>query len=115
MNHSRAHLIDFKKESAPAKVIKNSFMHEEVEQALNKSEQLMHNKRQQQRSFYYKKLGNALSPSYQEVLLFARADAKTKLYNILHSSFYFNKIKIEVQSAGKITEDQKQAFVKNHF
>lgn len=74
----------------------------------------MHNKRQQQHAAYYKKLGETII-SYEEVILIGPTDAKTELLNILQSDLRFKKIKIEVQPADKMSENQKQAFVKNHF
>ncbi|MFT4754889.1 MAG: hypothetical protein ACI85Q_002452 [Salibacteraceae bacterium] len=114
MDHSEAHLIAFKKESFPLTIINTTFNHEDMESALNRSEQLMHNKRQQQQALYYKKLGNAIIP-YEEVLLFGPTNAKTELLNVLQSDLRFEKIKIEVQSADKMTENQKNAFVQKHF
>jgi hypothetical protein len=114
MDHSEAHLIEFKKESSPLTIINTTFNHEDMEAALNRSEQLMHNKRQQQQALYYQKLGNAITP-YKEVLLFGPTNAKTELFNVLQSDLRFKKIKIEVQPADKMTENQKNAFVHKHF
>jgi nitrogenase subunit NifH len=114
MDHSEAHLIEFKKESSPLIIISTTFNHEDMEAALNRSEQLMHNKRQQQQAFYYQKIGNAII-AYEEVLIFGPTNAKTELLNVLESDLRFKKIKIEVQSADKMTDNQKNAFVKKHF
>ena len=114
MDHSEAHLIEFKKESSPLRIINTTFNHEDKESALNRSEQLMHNKRQQQQALFYKKLGNAIMP-YDEVLLFGPTDAKTELLNVLQSDLRFEKIEIEVKPADKMTENQKQAFVQKYF
>jgi hypothetical protein len=114
MDHSKAHLIEFKKESTPLTIINTTFNHEDMESALNRSEQLMHNKRQQKQALYYNKLGNAIIP-YGEVLLFGPTNAKTELLNVLQSDLRFEKIKIETQPADKMTENQKNAFVQKHF
>ena len=114
MDHSEAHLIEFKKKSTPLTIISTTFNHEDMESALNKSEQLMHNKRQQQQALYYKKIGKAIIP-YKEVLLFGPTEAKTELLNVLQSDLRFKKIKIEVQPADKMTENQKKAFVQKYY
>ena len=114
MDHSEAHLIEFKKKSTPLTIINTTFNREDKESALNRSEQLMHNKRQQQQALFYKKLGNEMIP-YDEVLLFGPTDAKTELLNVLQSDLRFEKTKIEVQPADKMTENQKQAYVQKYF
>lgn len=114
MDHSNAHLIEFNKEPSATTIISTTFNHEDKEAALQKGETLMHNKRQQQHAAYYKKLGETII-SYEEVILIGPTDAKTELLNILQSDLRFKKIKIEVQPADKMSENQKQAFVKNHF
>jgi len=114
MDHSNAHLIEFEKESTSIKTISTTFDHEDMEAALNKNENLMHNKRQQQNAIYYQKLADEIS-QYDEVVLFGPTDAKTELFNILKADLKFEKIKIEVKPADKMTENQQQAFVNEHF
>ena len=114
MDHSSAHLIEFTAESVDAKTIDSKFTHQEKEQSLRKSENLMHNKEQQQQGAYYKQLGAAIK-NYEEVLLFGPTDAKTELYNILSEDQHFKNIKIEVKQADNMTTHQEQAFVNAYF
>ncbi|CAN5348264.1 hypothetical protein BH10BAC1_BH10BAC1_03790 [soil metagenome] len=114
MDHSNAHLIEFKKESASIRTISTTFNHEDKEAALSRSEHVMHNKSQQQNAIYYKKLADEIS-KYDDVILFGPTDAKTELFNLLKSDQKIGKIKIEVKSADKMTENQQQAFVDEHF
>jgi hypothetical protein len=114
MDHSSANLIAFTATPSEKEVIVSAFTHEEKEHALGKSEHLMHNKEQQQQSAYYNKLGGAIK-EYDHVILFGPTDAKTELLNILKADQHFTKIKIEVQQAGKMTENQQQAFVQEYF
>lgn len=114
MDHSDAHLIAFEKESSTIKIISNNFGHDDMQSALVRSEQLMHNKRQQQNAAYYKKLGDAIL-IYSEVLLFGPTDAKMELFNILDADIRFEKIIIDVLAADKMTENEQYAFVKKHF
>jgi hypothetical protein len=52
---------------------------------------------------------------YDEVILFGPTDAKSELYNLLKNDHHFDKIRIEVKPADKMTENQQQAFVKKYF
>ena len=114
MDHTNANLIAFTATPEAIEVITTAFTHEEKEQALGKSEHLMHNKEQQQQSAYYNKLREAIK-EYDHVILFGPTDAKTELLNILKADQHFTKIKIEVQQADKMTENQQQAFVRAYF
>jgi hypothetical protein len=79
-----------------------------------KSEHLMHNKEQHQQASYYKDLGSIIR-DYDAVLLFGPTDAKTELFNMLRADHLFAHIKIEVEQADKMTENQEHAFVKTYF
>ena len=74
----------------------------------------MHNKEQHLNLEYYKKLGEIIR-KYEEVVLFGPTSAKVELYNMLQADHLFSKVKIEVQQADKMTENQQHAFVKNYF
>lgn len=114
MDHSNAHLIEFKIEESPLSTNTSTIKNEDVDDSLSKGENLMNNKKQQHQAAFYKKLEAAIL-HYEEVILFGPTDAKTELYNILQADHRFEKIKIEVQSADKMTENQKLAFVLNHY
>ncbi len=116
MDHSNAHLIEFSSdaESKEKKVIASKFTHEQKEQSLGKSENLMHNKERHQQSEYYKELGEVIK-HYESVVLFGPTNAKNELMNIMKADHLFAKIKIEVEQADKMTDNQQQAFVREHF
>ena len=114
MDHSSAHLIEFAKSTSETGVIETKFTHEQKEESLGKSEHIMHNKEQQQQLAYYKNIGESIK-NYHEVILFGPTDAKVELLNILKTDHHFDKIKIEVQSTDKMTENQQHTFVKNYF
>ena len=114
MDHSSAHIMEFTTDPIETKTIDSKFTHEAKENALGKSERLMHNKEQHQESEYYKKLGEVIR-NYDEVILFGPTDAKVELWNLLKADHHFAKIKIETQSTDKMTENQQHAFVKKHF
>jgi len=114
MDHSKAHVIEFNNASADSLTIDTEFTHQEKEQSLSKSENIMHNKEQQKQGEYYKKIGEIIK-GYDDVILFGPTDAKQELYNLIKDDQQFSKIKIEVQQSDKLTENQEQAFVRDHF
>jgi hypothetical protein len=114
MDHSSARLIEFSKDSMETKVIESKFTQEAKESSLERSEHMMHNKEQHQRSEYYKKLGEVIK-DYEEVLLFGPTDAKLELFNALLADHRFAKIKIETKNADKMTDNQQHALVKEYF
>ena len=113
MDHSTANLIDLasKKNSY---AIASKFTFDTKEDALNRSESLMHNKRQQMQGDYYKDIA-AVILKYNTVLLFGPTHAKTELRNYLNTDLHFKDINIKVESADKMTNNEKVAFVENYF
>jgi hypothetical protein len=85
MDHSTANVIDINSKKHSHEIT-SKFTFDTKEEALNRSEKLMHNKRQQMHEAYY-----------------------------LNSDSHFKDIKIELASADKMTENQQDAFVKNYF
>src|SRR5476649_2338569 len=114
MDHQHAHLIEFTADPITTITIDSPFSHQEKEQTLERSENLMHNKEQHEQSAYYKELGEVIR-NYSEVVLFGPTDAKVELYNTLKDDHLFAKIKFEVIQADKMTENQQHAFVRKHF
>jgi stalled ribosome rescue protein Dom34 len=114
MDHSIAHLMEFTTLPIETKIISSKFTHGEKEHSLGKSENLMHNKEQHQQSEYYQRLGEAIR-NYDEVILFGPTQAKAELLNLLRADHRFEKIKIEIKQADKMSEKQEHAFVRNHF
>ncbi len=114
MDHSSAHLMEFTTDPIKTTVITSQFTHEVKEHSLSKNENLMHNKEQHQQAEYFKKLG-AVIQKHTSVLLFGPTDAKHELFNILKADHRFQKIKIDVEQADKMTENQQVAFVRSHF
>lgn len=53
--------------------------------------------------------------NYDNVLLFGPTNAKDELNNYLNKDLHFKNIQITVESADKMTDNQKGAFVKAYF
>ncbi|SDD55655.1 hypothetical protein SAMN05421636_10124 [Pricia antarctica] len=113
MDHENANLIDLNSKKH-SRSITSEFTFNTKEDALNRSESLMHNKRQQMHEAYYKEIADVIL-KYDNVLLFGPTNAKTELHNYLNKDLHFKDINIGVESADKMTDNEKDAFVENHF
>ena len=113
MDHSTAHLIDInlKKNS---RSIASKFTDKTKEETLSRSESIMQNKRQQMHEVYYKEIAVEIL-KYGHVLLFGPTNAKTELHNYINNDLHFKDIMIDIESADNMTDNEKNAFVKNHF
>lgn len=114
MDHSNANLMEFTKDPIETRVLSADFSHQDKVHTLNRSEAVMHNREQHQEGDYYKRLGEVIR-NYDDVLLFGPTDAKTELFNQLQLDHRFETIKIAVQQADKMTDNQQHAFVKAYF
>lgn len=114
MDNSSAHLMEYSTDAIQTKTIASKFTHEEKTHAMSKSEGLMHNMEQHEQASYYKELGEEIK-QYEAVLLFGPTNAKNELFNLLRADHLFEKIKIDVKSADKMSERQQHAFVREYF
>lgn len=113
MDHSTAQLIEVNSKKSNRSIFCD-FNSEVKEEALNRSEDIMHNKRQQMQEGYYKEIGKEIL-NYDHVLLFGPTNAKVELNNYLDKGRQFKNVKIEVKPADKMSENQQQAFVESYF
>lgn len=114
MDHSNAHLMEFTADPITTTTITKDFTHQDKENSLGRSENLMHNREQHEQVAYYKKLGEVIR-KYEEVILFGPTDAKVELLNSLNKDHRFANIKVTAKQADKMTVNQQHAFVKNYF
>ena len=113
LDHATANLI-YLNSNKQSHCIASEFTFNIKEEALNKSESLMHNKRQQMHEAYYKEIADVIL-KYDNVLLFGPTNAKTELHNYLNKDLHFKDINIDIESSDKMTHNEKDAFVENHF
>lgn len=113
LDHSVAHLIELHHDSFLSFTL-DAQTGEQDEELNTLDESMIQNKEQDQLSSYFKKLSDVIK-DYDEVILFGPTDAKRELFNSLKSDRHFEKIKIEVRSADKMTENQQLAFIKDYF
>ncbi len=114
MDHSTANILELLNDTVISKTMESTPAFPEQVENLRLDESLMHNKEQNQYADFYKKLSYIIN-DYSEVLLFGPTNAKTELFNLLKNNRQFEKIKISVQPADKLTENQQEAFVKDFF
>jgi hypothetical protein len=113
MDHSSANLIEINDNPDDSQSIVAQVG--EQDEALNqRDETMIQNKEQNELSGFFNRLSEIII-NYDEVLLFGPTTAKTELVNVLKSDHHFDDIRIEVKPADKMTENQQQAFVKEHF
>jgi len=114
MDHSNAHLMKLVNGIIETNNIESQSEDVVDQQHAFKDESHILNKEQGLLSSYYKKLGDQIL-EYDEVLLFGPTEAKSELMNLLNVNHLFDKIKIEVKPADKMTEIQMITFVKEYF
>ena len=114
MDHSVAHLIKLTNGSIETNTIESQPEIQADQQIVYKDESHSLNKEKGQLTAYFRKLGDLILEN-DEVILFGPTEAKNELLNVLKENHLFDKIKIEVESADKMTDIQMTDFVKEHF
>jgi hypothetical protein len=114
MDHSIAHLMEVTNDTMVTNTMESPPAFPEQIQNLRMDESLMHNKEQNQNKDFFNNLCDVIK-DYDEVLLFGPTDAKKELFNLLMNDHHFEKIKIKVKPADKMTKNQEEAFVKEYF
>jgi hypothetical protein len=113
MDHEQAHLIEFTTDPMTTTTINSKSAHGKDESA-GKGESHTHTKQNHKQGDFYKELGQRIR-KYKEVILFGPTSAKSELANLLRDDHLFDAIKIEIESAEKMTDNQSHAFVRKHF
>jgi len=116
MDHSTAHLVKISNGTIETNTIESQpeVQADADEQIVYEDESHSLNKEKRQLSTYYKELGDQILEN-DEVVLFGPTEAKSELVNLLKENHLFDKIKIEVKPADKMTEVQRNIFVKEYF
>lgn len=114
MDYSTAYVMELKGDSISTTVVESEFTWEEKQHSFFKNEGKMHKKERQLHTDYYKKIADLIK-SFDEVVLFGAGDAKTELFNLLTTDPEFKKVNLTVRTAHKMSENQREAFLKDHF
>ena len=113
MDHQHAFLTEFTADTMKSVNILNDALAKSEDDTF-KGENRKHTKEQQSQSDYYKKLSEAIK-GYDTVILFGPTTAKEELLNKLVSDSNFSHVRIHTKNAGKMTENQRHAFVREYF
>ena len=113
MDHSIAHLIEVENDQMATDTI-TAKVGEQDEPLDKRDETLIQNKEQNELADFFSRISDVII-NYDEVLLFGPTNAKTELINKLKEDHHFDDIKIEVKAADKMTKNQLQSFVDEHF
>lgn len=103
MDHSTANLIEFKDSTENQTIVSDFTPHKKVD-----------TKNKESHESFYKEIAEELV-KYDHVLLFGPTNAKLELNNYLTKDSHFKEIKIDIESADNMTDNEKDAFVKKHF
>lgn len=114
MDHANAYIMDYTAGIIHDSIISSKFSHQEKIDTIEKSEKMMHHKEQHEQAEYYKQIG-AVIRNYDEVILFGDTNAKAELYNTIKKDHLFEKIRIDIENTDKMTENDRHAFVTEHF
>jgi hypothetical protein len=114
MNHSDAHLMEFKTDIIEINTIESTFSHQENTEEAEANERKRQTKEKKKQAKFYKDLSDTIQ-YYDEVVIFGPTEEKNKLVDILESDSKFANIKIEVKDTNHLTENQQHTFVKEHF
>lgn len=114
MDHSTAHLMKFNAGSIETEIIESRLIDLENVKRLWKNVGRFMSYEKQQQWAYFSKL-NEIIRDYKKIILFGPSDAKIELFDILSEDERCLKIKVEIQQADQMTENQEQAFVKEYF
>lgn len=114
MDHSIANLIEFSNDKMVKRTVELIPAFPGPVEDLRLNESLMNNKVHDHLADFYQKLSDVIK-NFDEVLLYGPTHAKTELFNQLKEDIHFDRIKIDVKPADKMTENQQEAFVKKFF
>lgn len=114
MDYSKAEIMEVQGDLITSKVIESDFTFEEKQHSFFRNEGLMHKKEQRLEGEYFKSIMKELA-TCKQVVLFGPGDAKNELFNRITSDPHFKSIRVSVEPTDKLTEKQRQSFVRNFF
>lgn len=114
MDHQHAFVTEFTVDPMKSMEIMNNSSNMDKDGKFAKGENHMHTKEQQLQSDFYKKLTDIIK-GYHNVILFGPTKAKDELFNRLVSDSTCSGVKIKIEHADKMTDNQRHAFVRDYF
>ncbi len=114
MDYSSARIMEFSEKPREIATIESTFESKVKSKEKEKGEKHLHALAKQCKADYFKRITNTIA-NYDKVLLFGPTNAKSELFNILSENHLFAKIKIYVKETGKMTLNQRNKFIHEHF
>lgn len=114
MDYSSAHIMSFSENPHEIETIESKFSSDEKASGLAKGEKHLHSKERQFKTDYFKEIAKVLL-AYDKVLLFGPTNAKMELFNLLNGDNRFIKTKIYLKETSKMTLNQRNKFIYDHF
>ena len=112
VDHSDAHLMEFKTDIIELNTIESTFIHPDKFEEENELKRQIKSKRKHAK--FHKELSETIK-YYDEVVIFGPSESKKALVDILSSDDKFSHIKIEIKDTDSLDENQQHTFVKEHF
>ena len=114
MDYSIAHIMEFSEKPAEVATIESRFSPNENASGLARGEKHLHTRERQYKTDYFKQIVKSIG-SYDKILLFGPTNAKTELFNLLSEDTHFLKTKIYLKETSKMTLNQRNRFIHDHF
>lgn len=114
MDYASAHIMIFSEKPHEIETIASKFSSDEKASGLAKGEKHLHSKERQFKTDYFKEIAKVLL-AYNKVLLFGPTNAKIELFNLLSEDNRFIKTKIHLKETSKMTLNQRNKFIHDHF
>ena len=114
IDHSVAYLTEIEENTISSSTIEAQPKLQGDEEFVYKDESHTLNKEKKQLTSFYKEVSEMIL-GYEWVVLYGPGDAKNELFNLLKIDHLFDKIKIDVKPADKMTDVQRNIFVKEYF
>jgi len=114
MDYSTAYVMELNGDSITTKTVESEFDWEEKQHSFARNEGFMHKKERQLHTNYFNNIADLIK-GFDEVVLFGAGDAKTELFNLLTVDPEFKKVNLSVKTAHRLSENQREAFLKDYF
>src|SRR6186713_918365 len=114
IDQSSANLIELTVDILEKKPVQNNFDHSNEKEAEEENENHIEFKESYLQNYYFKKLSEYML-YYNEVLLFGKSNAITKLFDMISYDNRFYKIKIALKQTDKMTRNEQNEFVSDYF
>lgn len=114
MDHEHAFVTEFTADDMKSTRVLNESANADRNKLSSRGENRTHTKERQLQSSYYNRLSEIMS-RYENVVLFGPTTAKNELFNKFTSDPNHARIRLHIEDAGKMTQNQRHAFVRDYF